>query len=75
MADIGELECSWMAAEKACNVALGQHRSGKGYWRRAKARRMLGKTSEAIKGRPSPLSSVVFLQLIHARKNRPPSSP
>lgn len=41
---------SWMAAEKACNLALSQHRSGKGYWRRAKARRMLGRMSEAMKG-------------------------
>ena len=41
---------SWMAAEKACNIALGQHRSGKGYWRRAKARKMLGRYAEAAKG-------------------------
>lgn len=39
----------WIAAEKACDAALGQHRSGKGYWRRAKARKMLGRTDEAIK--------------------------
>ncbi|THH09153.1 hypothetical protein EW145_g2205 [Phellinidium pouzarii] len=40
---------SWIAAEKACNIALAQHRSGKGYWRRAKARRMQGRTVEAVK--------------------------
>ncbi|KLO11547.1 hypothetical protein SCHPADRAFT_929815 [Schizopora paradoxa] len=40
---------NWMAAEKACNLALTQHKSGKGYWRRAKARRMLGRTIEAVR--------------------------
>ncbi|EJD06560.1 uncharacterized protein FOMMEDRAFT_131472 [Fomitiporia mediterranea MF3/22] len=40
---------NWIAAEKACNKALAQHRSGKGYWRRAKARRMQGRTVEAVK--------------------------
>ncbi|KAI5122280.1 hypothetical protein M0805_002360 [Coniferiporia weirii] len=39
----------WISAEKACNIALAQHRSGKGYWRRAKARRMQGRTVEAVK--------------------------
>ncbi|KAH8118028.1 hypothetical protein DFH11DRAFT_1503386 [Phellopilus nigrolimitatus] len=43
---------NWIAAEKACNIALAQHRSGKGYWRRAKARRMQGRTVEAVKGEP-----------------------
>jgi hypothetical protein len=41
---------SWMEAETACTKALGQHRSGKGYFRRAKARKMLGKADEAIRG-------------------------
>lgn len=40
---------NWMAAEKACNLALTQHKSGKGFWRRAKARRMIGRTIEAIR--------------------------
>jgi hypothetical protein len=43
-------DVSWIAAEKACDAALNQHRSGKGYWRRAKARKMLGRIDDAIKG-------------------------
>jgi hypothetical protein len=41
---------SWMSTEQACNAALLQHKSSKGYWRRAKARKMLGRVDEAIKG-------------------------
>ena len=41
---------SWMEAEKACTMALTQHKSSKGYYRRARARRMLNRTEEAIKG-------------------------
>ncbi|KAH0833443.1 hypothetical protein J3R83DRAFT_12558 [Lanmaoa asiatica] len=44
-----QLSCSWIEAENACSKALGQHRSIKGYYRRAKARRMIGRTEEAIK--------------------------
>ncbi|KAL0948651.1 hypothetical protein HGRIS_010455 [Hohenbuehelia grisea] len=40
---------NWIEAEQACTTALGQHRSGKGYYRRAKARKMLGRHEEAIK--------------------------
>ncbi|KAL1734771.1 hypothetical protein EV714DRAFT_268492 [Schizophyllum commune] len=40
---------NWMEAEKACTLSLGQHRSGKGYFRRARARRMLNRTDEAIR--------------------------
>ncbi|KAF9262423.1 hypothetical protein L218DRAFT_960239 [Marasmius fiardii PR-910] len=40
---------NWIEAEKACTKALGQHRSGKGLFRRAKARKMLGREDEAIK--------------------------
>ncbi|KAG6334799.1 hypothetical protein ID866_4288 [Astraeus odoratus] len=40
---------NWIGAEAACTKALSQHRSIKGYFRRAKARRMLGRTEEAIK--------------------------
>ncbi|KAJ7239373.1 hypothetical protein B0H12DRAFT_80205 [Mycena haematopus] len=39
----------WMEAEAACTKALAQHRSGKGYFRRARARKMLGRTDEAIR--------------------------
>ncbi|KDQ58995.1 hypothetical protein JAAARDRAFT_649876 [Jaapia argillacea MUCL 33604] len=39
----------WMEAENACNAALNQHKSGKGFFRRAKARTMQGKTDEAVK--------------------------
>ncbi|KAJ7183662.1 hypothetical protein C8R46DRAFT_1308562 [Mycena filopes] len=40
---------NWMEAEAACSKALTQHRSGKAYWRRARARKMLGRTDEAIR--------------------------
>ncbi|TFK50192.1 hypothetical protein OE88DRAFT_332467 [Heliocybe sulcata] len=39
----------WMEAEIACNLALGQHKSSKGYYRRAKARAMQGRVEDAIK--------------------------
>ncbi|KAK7043891.1 hypothetical protein VNI00_008057 [Paramarasmius palmivorus] len=39
---------NWIEAEKACTKALGQHRSSKGLFRRAKARRMLDKEEEAV---------------------------
>lgn len=41
---------SWLEAEEACTKALGQHRSIKGYYRRSKARRMLGKPDDAVQG-------------------------
>ncbi len=41
---------SWLEAEKACTTALQQHRSSKGLYRRAKAKRMLGRPAEAIQG-------------------------
>ncbi|KAF7335449.1 Outer envelope protein 64, chloroplastic [Mycena venus] len=40
---------NWMEAEAACTKALSQHRSGKGYFRRARARKMLGRADEAIR--------------------------
>lgn len=46
-----KLSCSWIEAENACSKALSQHRSIKGYYRRAKARRMMERTEEAIKGK------------------------
>lgn len=39
-----------MEAEEACTKALRQHRSSKGYYRRGRARRMLGRSEDAIKG-------------------------
>ncbi|KIO26733.1 hypothetical protein M407DRAFT_198111 [Tulasnella calospora MUT 4182] len=39
---------NWMAAEEACTKSLSLHRSEKGFWRRAKARQMLGRTREAV---------------------------
>ncbi|KAH7884830.1 hypothetical protein F5I97DRAFT_1507880 [Phlebopus sp. FC_14] len=39
----------WIEAENACTTALGQHRSIKAYYRRAKARKMMGRIDEAIK--------------------------
>lgn len=41
---------SWSAAERACTAAISQHKSTKGYWRRAKARKMLNRPEEAAKG-------------------------
>lgn len=40
---------NWIEAEKACTSALGQHRSSKGYYRRARARRMRNRTEDAIR--------------------------
>jgi len=39
---------SWFEAEEACTKSLNLHRSEKGFWRRSKARQMLGKRKEAI---------------------------
>ncbi|GBE88416.1 hypothetical protein SCP_1302310 [Sparassis crispa] len=38
-----------VAAERACDTALGQHMSLKGHWRRAQARKAQGRTEDAIK--------------------------
>ena len=56
-----DLAVSWMEAEKACTKALSQHRSGKGYFRRAKARKMMGRTEEAIRGEPFSPPPLVFI--------------
>ncbi|GJJ08710.1 hypothetical protein Clacol_002929 [Clathrus columnatus] len=40
---------NWSAAERACTMALSQHKSTKGYWRRAKARKMLDRPEEAAR--------------------------
>ncbi|OJT15100.1 RNA polymerase II-associated protein 3 [Trametes pubescens] len=39
----------YVEAEKACDLALGQHRSVKGYWRRAQARKAQGRIEDALK--------------------------
>jgi len=38
---------NWKEAEAACTTALGQQKSSKAYYRRAKARKMLGRVDEA----------------------------
>ncbi|KAI0373616.1 hypothetical protein BV20DRAFT_749220 [Pilatotrama ljubarskyi] len=40
---------NYIEAEKACDIALGQHRSVKGYWRRAQARKAQGRIEDALK--------------------------
>ncbi|OBZ72562.1 RNA polymerase II-associated protein 3 [Grifola frondosa] len=40
---------NYINAEKACDMALGQHKSLKGHWRRAQARKLQGRIDEAIK--------------------------
>ncbi|KAF7773121.1 hypothetical protein Agabi119p4_5288 [Agaricus bisporus var. burnettii] len=40
---------NWLEAEKACTKALGQHHSTKGLYRRARARRMLGREDDAVR--------------------------
>ncbi|CAK5280717.1 unnamed protein product [Mycena citricolor] len=49
---------NWMAAEAACSKALSQHHSCKGYFRRARARKMLGRHDEAIRD----LRAIIKLQ-------------
>ncbi|KAJ8455206.1 hypothetical protein ONZ51_g12574 [Trametes cubensis] len=41
---------NFIEAEKACDLALGQHRSVKGYWRRAQARKAQGRIEDALRG-------------------------
>ncbi|KAI0636310.1 hypothetical protein C8Q77DRAFT_1052471 [Trametes polyzona] len=38
----------YIEAEKACDLALSQHRSVKGYWRRAQARKAQGRIQDAL---------------------------
>ncbi|KAI0353666.1 hypothetical protein OH77DRAFT_576998 [Trametes cingulata] len=40
---------NYIEAEKACDLALSQHRSVKGYWRRAQARKAQGRIEDALK--------------------------
>ena len=59
-----------MSTEQACDAALLQHKSSKGYWRRAKARKMLGRVDEAIKGQSlefCPILGYVFYDSIDLR--------
>ncbi|KAF7317330.1 hypothetical protein HMN09_00468700 [Mycena chlorophos] len=53
---------NWIEADAACTKALSQHRSVKGYFRRAKARKMLGRTDEAIRD----LKAILKLQPTNA---------
>ncbi|KAG6871906.1 hypothetical protein C0995_014983 [Termitomyces sp. Mi166 len=53
---------NWIEAEAACTKALSQHRSSKGYYRRARSRRMLGRPEEAIRD----LRAVLKLQPTNA---------
>ncbi|KAJ7199005.1 hypothetical protein GGX14DRAFT_664701 [Mycena pura] len=68
---------NWMEAEAACTKALSQHRSGKGYFRRARARKMIGRTDEAIRD----LRAILKLQPTNAEAIQellsllPPPSP
>ncbi|KAI0667923.1 hypothetical protein C8Q78DRAFT_980870 [Trametes maxima] len=39
----------FIKAEKACDITLGQHRSVKGHWRRAQARKAQGRIEDALK--------------------------
>ena len=55
---------SWIEAEKACSKALQQHRSSKGLYRRARARRMLGRSEEAIQGISSSIHCSPFLMAL-----------
>lgn len=49
---------NWIEAETACTKALSQHRSTKGYYRRARARIMMNQITEAIED----LNAVLKLQ-------------
>ncbi|KAF8155339.1 hypothetical protein K438DRAFT_1910135 [Mycena galopus ATCC 62051] len=70
---------NWMEAEAACSKALMQHRSGKGYFRRAKARKMLGRNDEAIRDLRAILklqpTNTEALQELLALVPPPPPSP
>lgn len=52
----------WIEAEQACEAALGQHKSVKGHWRRAQARKAQGRIDDAIKD----LRAVLRLQPCNA---------
>ncbi|KAI1792166.1 hypothetical protein LXA43DRAFT_887989 [Ganoderma leucocontextum] len=40
---------NFVEAEHACDIALGQHRSVKGHWRRAQSRKAQGRVEDALK--------------------------
>ena len=52
-----------MDAEKACTKALTQHKSSKGYYRRARARKMLGQRDDALNGKSYLLPAHILLTL------------
>lgn len=59
---------SWKEAEAACTTALGQQKSSKAYYRRAKARKMLGRIDEAEQGINEPMSPcTILIALLHVR--------
>ncbi|TFY51204.1 hypothetical protein EVG20_g11113, partial [Dentipellis fragilis] len=69
----------WVEAETACDRALSQHRSGKGYFRRARARKMRGQTDGAIKDlraalliQPSNAEARTELAALLPDRSRPP---
>ncbi|TFK18149.1 hypothetical protein FA15DRAFT_273893 [Coprinopsis marcescibilis] len=75
---------NWMEAENACTKALIQHRSSKGLFRRAKARKMLEKYDDAIKDyralirlQPHNTAAMVDLLLLlyPPSTDRPPDTP
>lgn len=47
---VAERTTSFVEAEKSCDIALGQHKSVKGHWRRAQARKAQGRTEDALRG-------------------------
>ncbi|CDO75122.1 hypothetical protein BN946_scf185010.g47 [Trametes cinnabarina] len=53
---------NFVEAEKSCDLALGQHRSVKGYWRRAQARKAQGRIEDALRD----LRAVLRLQPTNA---------
>ncbi|KAH0578218.1 hypothetical protein H2248_003999 [Termitomyces sp. 'cryptogamus'] len=72
---------SWIEAEAACTKALSQHRSSKGYYRRARSRRMLGRPDEAIRDlraalklQPTNTEALIELQSLAPPSPRTPSS-
>ncbi|THH01690.1 hypothetical protein EW026_g1055 [Hermanssonia centrifuga] len=44
-----KIDNRWIEAEQACDTALSQHKSIKGHWRRAQARKAQGRIEDAIK--------------------------
>ncbi|KAG9316137.1 hypothetical protein JVU11DRAFT_3814 [Chiua virens] len=71
---------NWIEAENACSKALSQHRSIKGYYRRARARRMMGRTEDAIKDlraalRIQPSNTEALEEMLSLVPSQPSPSP